>query len=134
MRFRGKLLWLVIFTSVTLQAQKLPESKTKIAIASYTGFASNTYKFKNQSNGVVIKFSPVQDTVTNNIGILDSLQVGKYYRITYRIDYIEPSEKKQNPLTKEFPSPVYERKISILELKELPSLDSIKEVSDDGFQ
>eukprot|EP00747_Dinoflagellata_sp_TGD_P033788 gnl/TRDRNA2_/TRDRNA2_136842_c1_seq1.p2 gnl/TRDRNA2_/TRDRNA2_136842_c1~~gnl/TRDRNA2_/TRDRNA2_136842_c1_seq1.p2 ORF type:complete len:124 (-),score=1.87 gnl/TRDRNA2_/TRDRNA2_136842_c1_seq1:722-1093(-) len=69
-------------------SQERPESRTKKMIAQFSGSATDGYYFTNNVNSDEIKFQITNEELLDHYNLNESEFIGKFFRITYRIDFI----------------------------------------------
>jgi hypothetical protein len=123
----------VFFYVVGVFAQKIPESRTKIVVASYDGASNGTYSFKNSSNDTELKFTGIQETAAKKFNLTDTQHIGMIFKVTYQIDFHLSTEKKREDKMAGTQSP-YKRTLTIIDLEMLDNLDDEDgdDIEDDG--
>ena len=129
---KNLIITLVVIMFVTpILAQKKPESRTKIIVASYNGYATDAYFFTNNATNSELKFNHVEPDVRNKFDLKSKLFVGKYFRVTYRIDFVTNEEQKQEGKLSKTQS-AFKKQLTIIKLEELPDFINEEDEDDDG--
>jgi hypothetical protein len=120
----------LVFCTTVLVAQKTPESRTKIAIASYNGSSTDVFFFTNNASETELRFTAIELSASQKYNLNDNSFIGKFFRVTYRVDFLPNKEVKSKDKMASAQSP-YKKTFTIIDLEELPDYNEEDEEKED---
>lgn len=120
-----------LFVAAGFAQEKMPESKTKIAVASYNGHSTEAYYFTNNVNERQLRIDKVYDDVLKKFDLNSDVHIDDYFRITYRTDYVKSDAKKDDSKLSKA-QPAFKKVFTIIDMEMLEGYDDEEDDIDDG--